>query len=63
MKPIPKWLMIPPAVALLLVLGPLAMQGGAASADTKRMALDARTPAGPATTVLQDPQAEGSITG
>jgi len=25
MKPIPKWLMIPPAIALLLVLGPLSM--------------------------------------
>ncbi|MCA8951818.1 MAG: flagellar biosynthetic protein FliO [Planctomycetes bacterium] len=32
MKPIPKWLMIPPAVALLLVLGPLTMRGPGAVA-------------------------------
>ena len=31
MKPIPKWLMIPPAVALLLVLGPMSMQGNLGS--------------------------------
>ena len=29
MKQFPKWLLVPPAVALLLVLGPLSMQGGA----------------------------------
>ena len=29
MKSTPKWLLIPPVVALLLVLGPLAMSGGA----------------------------------
>ena len=28
MKSTPKWLLIPPVVALLLVLGPLAMGGG-----------------------------------
>lgn len=28
MKSMPKWLLIPPAVALLVVLGPLSMQGG-----------------------------------
>lgn len=33
MKPIPKWLMIPPAVAVLLVLGPLTMQGGTVAVE------------------------------
>ncbi|MCR9247962.1 MAG: flagellar biosynthetic protein FliO [bacterium] len=33
MKPIPKWLMIPPAVGLLLVLGPLTMQGQSQDAN------------------------------
>jgi flagellar biogenesis protein FliO len=34
MKPIPRWLFVPPAVALLLILGPMTMQGsGLASPD------------------------------
>lgn len=35
LKSTPKWLCIPPAVALLLVLGPLSMQGGAAGGTNK----------------------------
>ncbi|MBL9077194.1 MAG: hypothetical protein JNL08_06815 [Planctomycetes bacterium] len=38
LKSLPKWLFLPPAVALLLVLGPLSMQGST----------DKPTPAGPA---------------
>lgn len=34
MKSMPKWLLVPPAVALLLLLGPLSMQGGSARAAT-----------------------------
>lgn len=34
MKSMPKWLLVPPAVAFLLVLGPLSMQTGAAAAPT-----------------------------
>ena len=33
MKSTPKWLLIPPVVALLLVLGPLAMSGGTTNND------------------------------
>ncbi len=41
----PKWLLIPPAVALLLVLGPLSMQGGTAvGAATKDSLPTAATP-------------------
>jgi flagellar biogenesis protein FliO len=35
MKSIPKWLLIPPAVALLLLLGMLSMQGQAANGDAE----------------------------
>lgn len=50
MKPMPKWLLIPPAVALLMVLGPLSMQG--------------ETPANAAskTPRLQQPEAEPAPT-
>lgn len=34
MKSMPKWLLIPPAVALLVVLGPLSMQSGATTRAT-----------------------------
>jgi flagellar biogenesis protein FliO len=34
MKSMPKWLLVPPAVAFLLVLGPLSMQTGASAAPT-----------------------------
>jgi len=34
LKTMPKWLLVPPVVALLLVLGPLSMQGRAADAST-----------------------------
>lgn len=40
LKSLPKWLFLPPAVALLMVLGPMSMQSGAAAA----------TPTTPATT-------------
>jgi len=44
MKPIPKWLAIPPAVALLLILGPMTMQG-AGSTSSGSPALRAGVPA------------------
>lgn len=31
LKSLPKWLLLPPAVALLMILGPLSMQGGASN--------------------------------
>lgn len=40
-KPLPKWLLLPPAVALLLLLGPLSMQGGSARAATTAAATPA----------------------
>lgn len=46
MKPIPKWLMIPPAAALLLVLGPLTMRGPG-SEPTAAAAAKPTGPAGP----------------
>ncbi|MCA8974692.1 MAG: flagellar biosynthetic protein FliO [Planctomycetes bacterium] len=49
-KPIPKWLMIPPAVALLLVLGPMSMQGN----------LGSTTGVAPASTTAATPPAETS---
>jgi flagellar biogenesis protein FliO len=33
LKPFPKWLLVPPAVALLLILGPLSMRGADAAPD------------------------------
>ncbi|HEX5053663.1 MAG TPA: hypothetical protein VFZ65_17925 [Planctomycetota bacterium] len=47
MKPTLKWLLLPPIAALLLVLGPLSMQGGGPS-STKAQRTEAATPAAPA---------------
>ena len=46
MKSTPKWLMIPPVVALLLLLGPLAMGGGSGASRTD-------TPANPPATATR----------
>lgn len=50
MKSIPKWLLVPPAVALLLLLGMMSMQGGAANANTSTGS--ERTPAKTSTLAL-----------
>lgn len=50
MKAIPKWLMIPPAVALLLVLGPLTMQGGTLAQGDGNAAPNGATVPQPTTT-------------
>jgi flagellar biogenesis protein FliO len=52
MKSMPKWLLVPPAVALLL-LGPLSMQGGSAAAS-KPLAAEA-PPAAPPAAAEADP--------
>lgn len=58
MKSTPKWLLIPPVVALLLVLGPLAMGSGADSG-----ASSAAGPAGPAAAAAQAPARTGGERG
>lgn len=45
MKSTPKWLLIPPAVAILLVLGPLAMGGSGTTAGAADGATPGATPA------------------
>jgi flagellar biogenesis protein FliO len=47
LKPFPKWLLVPPAVALLLILGPLSMRGADAAPDG---------PAAPVTTQTAAPE-------
>lgn len=47
MKSMPKWMFVPPAVALLLLLGPLSMQGGSTPGPAAETA--APPPAVPAT--------------
>lgn len=58
MKSTPKWLLIPPAVGLLLVLGPLSMQGGhRAQAATKAGTPTAEAPRSAA----QEPEATDPV--
>lgn len=54
MKSTPKWLLIPPAVGLLLVLGPLSMQGGR---NAQAATTTARTPI---PEVVEGPQDAGA---
>lgn len=51
-KTMPKWLLVPPVVALLLVLGPLSMQGQLANAS------ESPRPESPATQTPGDPSTE-----
>ncbi len=53
MKSMPKWLLIPPAVALLLVLGPLSMQGSSTANAATTAAANLKT---------QQPEAESGPT-
>ena len=43
MKSTPKWLLIPPAVAILLILGPMSMSGGSKSETTTPSAVQPST--------------------
>ncbi|MCK5945501.1 MAG: flagellar biosynthetic protein FliO [Planctomycetes bacterium] len=64
MKSTPKWLLIPPAVALLLVLGPVSMSGGSKEAPEQTPPATEPAPATaakPATTESADGKLPGSL--